>query len=200
MKIPCSILVLFLFAFSAFAQRLPSPSPTPRVTVIQKNWHIDVRNPVVEKDPLQANKDRQQEEIQQRADAKENQNRIDQGMPALPPRIPVRAQDVPHRVFLTYVFEVALRNTGDKKIHTVTWEYVFFEPGTERELGRRLFISRVDLKPGGTRKLIIRSTEPPIRTIDATKAGQNPRDLYSEQVVIQKIGYSDGSVWQSSPN
>jgi hypothetical protein len=170
------------------------------VTVIQKNWRVEVRNPALEKDPLGPNRDRQQEETALKGDARENENRAQQGEPALPPRVRVPAPERgPHGVFITYVFEVKFRNTGEMPIRTLTWEYLFFEPGTEREVGRRRFISRVSISPGGTRTVIMRSATPPTGTIDAPNAGKKSRDKYSEQVVIQRIGYADGSVWQAAP-
>lgn len=191
------MLVLFLFALCASAQSLPNPSAAPRVTVIQKKWHVEVRNPALEQDLFKANKDRQQEETQQRSDAQENQNRIEQGVPTLPPRARVAtAETGAHGLSVAYVYEVLVRNTGEKTIRTLNWDYVFFEPGTEQEVGRRRFVSRVSIGPGKTRNVVFRSASSPTGTIDATKAGKKARDQYSEQVVIQSVGYADGSVWQ----
>lgn len=193
------MLVLFLFSFCAEAQTMPNPSAGPRVTVIQKKWRMEVINPALEKDPLKANKDRQQEEIQQKSDATENENRILQGGTALPPRAPVPTPETgAHGLSIAYVYEVTVRNTGEKTIRTLTWDYVFFEPGTEREVGRRRFASRVNIGPGKTRNVVFRSASSPTGAIDATKAGKKSRDQYSEQVVIQSVGYADGSVWQTA--
>jgi hypothetical protein len=201
MKVPCSILLLFLFGTCASAQALSNPSVIPNVTVVQKKWRIEVRNPALEKDPLSANKERQQEEIEQRGDARENENRIRQGEPTLPPRVRVPAPETGARgLWVTYVYEVKVRNTGEKQIRTLTWEYVFFEPGTEREVGRRRFVSKVSISPGRTRNVVMRSASSPTGTIDARKAGKKSRDHYSEQVVIQSVRYADGSIWQAASN
>jgi hypothetical protein len=197
MKVLGSMLVVVLFALSASAQVLSDPSATPRVAVIQKNWRIEVRNPALERDPLKPNKERQQEEIDLKGDARENENRINQGLPALPPRVRVSAPESgAHGLSVTYIYEVKVRNTGQKPISTITWEYLFFEPGTEREVGRRRFVNKVTIGPGRTRNLSIRSAMPPTGSIDATKAGKKPRDHYSEKIVIQSLAYADGSVWQ----
>ena len=50
---------------------------------------------------------------------------------------------------------------------------------------------------------LLRSERPikdflPIGTVDAKKAGKASRDQYSEQVVIRRIEYADGSVWQAT--
>jgi hypothetical protein len=169
------------------------------VTVIEKKWHVEVVNPALEKDPFAPNQARQQEENAQKGDARENENRIKQGVPTLAPRVPASSPETgSHRLSTAYVYEVKVRNTGDKTIHTLTWEYVFFEPGTEREVGRRQFISRVNISPGRIGNVVFRSASSPTGTVDASKAGKKSRDQYSEQVVIQRVGYADGSVWQTA--
>lgn len=200
MKVLCSLLLLFLFALCALAQALPNPSARPKVTVIQKKWRSEVYNPALEKDPLQANKERQQEESAQRSDARENESRIRQGEPALPPRVRLPASETGGRgLSVTYVYELKLSNTGEKTIRALVWEYVFFEPGTEREVGRRRFISRVNIRPGRTGSVVMRTASSPTGTFDATKAGKKSQDHYSEQVVIKSVGYADGSAWQPAP-
>jgi len=190
--------VLLGFALCASAQ-VPGPSPAPRVIVIEKNWHVEVINPALEKDPFAPNTARQQEENAQKDDARENENRIKQGVPTLPPRTPpTKAETGSHRLWTEYVYELKVRNTGEKPIRTLSWDYIFFEPGTDREVGRRQFTSIVSIRPGGIRKVTIRSATPPTGTIDASNAGKKSRDQYSEQVVIQRIGYADGSVWQAA--
>lgn len=202
MKVLCSVLVLFLFAACASAQALSDPSAKPEVTVIQQKWRIDVRNPALEKDPIRAMNERAEEEWQRRAADRMNEDRVKAGMPPVPP--PVRrlpAADTRARgLSVTYVYEVKVSNTGAKRIRTLTWEYVFFEPGTKREVGRRRFVSKVSIGPGGTRNVVARSASSPTGTIDATQADKKPRDQYSEQVVIRRVGYADGSVWQATQN
>jgi hypothetical protein len=198
MKVLCAIPVLSGFAFCASAQ-VAGPSATAGVLVIQKNWRTEIHNAALEKDPLAPNKDRQVEENAQKGDAKENENRTKQGEPALPPRVSLHPSERgPHGLVVTYVFEAKFRNTGDKPIRTVTWAYLFFEPGTEREVGRRQFISRVKISPGGTGTVVVRTQTPPTGTIDASNAGKKTRDQYSEQVVVQRVAYADGSVWQAA--
>ena len=195
MKILTSALVLFLFAVCASAQASSGP---PDVTVLQNKWRIDLYNPALDKDPLAPVKEHQQEEIRQQEVARQNENRARQGEPTLPPVIrksPPETGD--RRLKAFYVYELKVRNTGRQEIRTLTWEYVFFEPGTTREVGRLRFVSKVGMRPGTAKNLVVRSTASPTGTIDATKAGKKPRDLYSGQVVIQGIGYADGSVWSS---
>ena len=198
MKILSSALVLFLIAVSASAQTSSAPS---EVTVMQNKWRIDLYNPALDKDPLAASKEHQQEEIQQQAAARENENRIRHGEPALPPVVRKSAPDTGDRRLTTfYIYELKVRNTGRQEIRTLTWEYVFFEPGTTREVGRLQFVSKVSMKPGATKSLVVRSKDSPTGTLEASKAGKKPSEQYSEQIVIRSIVYADGSVWSLPSN
>jgi hypothetical protein len=198
MKVLSSGLVLFLVAICASAQASSTP---PDVTVLQKKWRIEKYNPALEKDPLAPNKERQREELEQKAAARENESRIRQGEPALPPSVRQRAPETgAGRLSLMYVYEMKVRNTGRKEIRTLTWEYVFFEPGTTREVGRLQIVSQLSMRPGTSRHLVVHTTSSPTGTIDATKADKKPREQYSEQVVIRSIAYADGSVWTAASN
>lgn len=198
MKFLSLVLLLFIFTQCAAAQALSNPSELPKVTVIQKKWHIEVRNPALDKDLFKSIKEREQEESKRRDLDKQNEIRAQQGMPTVTPPMRGPAPETGDRgLSVTYIYEVKVRNTGEKEIRTLTWEYVFYEPGMEREVGRRRFVSKLSIRHGKTRNLIMRSSSSPTGTIDATKAGKKPRDHYAEQVVIQRIEYADGSVWQA---
>lgn len=201
MKTPCSILLLFLFGTGASAQALSNPSDQPNVTVVQKKWRMEVRNPSLDKDPVKAAQASEQAEQERKGNDRQNDIRSQQGMPPVTTSVPVPATETGARgLLVSYIYEVRVINTGKKEIRTLSWEYLFFEPGTERELGRRRFVSKVTIGPGKTKTLLERSASSPTGTVDATRAGKKPQDLYSEQVVIQRIEYADGSVWQATPN
>ena len=197
MKLIYSTLLLLLFALCASAQ---GPSAQPGVTVIQKKWRIDVRNPALEKDPLRSIKGREQEVRAQNEVARQNENRIREGLPALPPPIRVPAPETGARgLWVTYIYEVNFHNSGEKPIRTLTWDWVFFEPGIEQELGRLQFVRNVSISPGRSRKVVVHSATSPTGTLDARKATKNLRDQYSDQIVIKSVGYADGSGWRA-PN
>jgi hypothetical protein len=193
------MLVLFLFAICASAQTSSNPSAGPEVTVIQKKWSMDVRNPALEKDPVKAMKEREEEERKRKEADSLNDKRTQQGMRAAVKPVPMnRPKMEDHGLSVTYVYEVKVRNTGAKPIRAITWEYVFFDAGTKQEVGRQRFESKVSINPGKTKNLVERSPSSPTGTIDATKAGKKSGDQYSEQVVIQSVRYDDGTVWQST--
>jgi len=205
MRLLYSMFMLFWVAAGASAQTLSNPPGGPEVTVIQKKWSMDVRNPALEKDPIKAMKDREEEERKRKAAESMNEKRTQQGMPAAvnPGRAPAPAPATGDRgLSVTYVYEAKVRNTGPKPIRTIIWEYVFFDSDTKKEVGRQRFESDVSISPGKTRNLVMRSPSSPTGTgtIDATKAGKKSGEQYTEQVVIKSVRYADGSVWQSTTN
>lgn len=178
-------------------QDVSDQSATPNVTVIQKKWRIDVRNPALDKDPVEAMNERDQAERQRKATERTNETLAERGMPSPTMQVPDVDRTARSRgVQVTYVYELKLKNTADKAIRTLTWEYVFLEPGSDVEVGRRRFVSKVNIGRGKTTNVVMRSAVPPASTIDARQAGKKPREQYSEQIVIQSVEYDDGSVWR----
>lgn len=200
MRILSSTILLFSFAVCITAQTPSNKTTPPDLTVLEKKWGIDVRNPALEKDPVQAMQDRDLQERQRIAQQRTDQILSDRGMPAQTSTVPTSRETTRTGITVLYVYEVKLRNTGAQGIRKVTWEYVFFEPGTETELGRRRFISKVNLSPGGTTNVVVRAAVSPTGTVDARKAGKKPKDMYSEQIVIQRIEYADGTSWRPASN
>ena len=88
-----------------------------------------------------------------------------------------------------YAYEIKVRNTGDNVIRAIRWDYVFFEPETRVELGRRRFYSPVTLRPKQEKKLegITRYAPTPI---------VSAKGLQTERVVIECVILSDGSMWR----
>jgi hypothetical protein len=199
MKILSSGLLLFLFAVCAAAQGSQAPSAPHNVTVLESKWRIDLYNPALDRDPFGPNKARQQEERKQQDVARDNENRARQGEPLQPPVVRQSGPETATTSLLKafYIYELKVKNTGRQEIRNLIWEYVFFEPGTTQEVGRLHFASKANMKPGSTKHLVVHSTESPAGTINAAKVGKNPRDQYSEQIVIRGIEYADGSVWSA---
>ncbi|HYW72535.1 MAG TPA: hypothetical protein VE961_15975 [Pyrinomonadaceae bacterium] len=183
-------------AAAAAAQTAPQ---WPDVVVLESSWRIEKYNPAVDKDPFSANREQQATEQAQKANAEASDNRVRQGENALPPVTRQSSgQSGSTKVRLSYIYEMRVRNTGPKEIRLLIWECVFLEPGTTNEVGRRRFVSRVRIKPGATSRLLISSSKSPTVTFDVAKAGLKPSDQYTQQVLIQNIGYADGTNWPPS--
>lgn len=196
-----STLVLLVFSgLSVFAQVVPASSNGSGVLVVQHKWRVDYRNPSLERDPLQEMRDRAAADRRRIDTENENKTRQEQGMPTRPVQIrDMRPESASVRT-ATYVYNIKLQNSGSRAIAHITWEYVFSDPETGSEVGRRRFETKRVIGPGKTANLLERSAISPTGTIDASKAGKASSNKYTEQVVIRSVQYSDGSVWKASSN
>ena len=199
MKVLSQVLLLFLFAASVLSQTVADSVVTPNVEVIQKQWRVERHNPLLDEKPLRLVDEINQQEINRR-NQRQNSIRARQMMPLEPPPEPMAETEPeqPGEITTRYIYEVKFRNNGEKVIQALIWDYVFSEPGTDKEVGRRRFVSKANISPGKTKNLVLRTAAPPTGAINAKNAGKKLREQYSEQVVIQGIHYADGSVWQAA--
>lgn len=201
MKIIYLGIILFIFVSCIQAQNAGDASGAPDLVIVQKEWRIEFRNPALDEDPFRANNELRQAQIDRRENERRNAVRSKLGQPLEAP--PTRASRVEGRradPWTRYIYQLKIKNTGEKEIKTLTWDYVFFEPGTQNEVGRQRFISKANVSANKTKNLVFRSSAPPTQTINAANAGTKPRDQYSEKIVILAIEYEDGSIWKAVPS
>jgi hypothetical protein len=200
MKILFASILLVILGVCCLAQERSAPTDGPDLVAIAQKWHSETRNPALDGDwDKKAN-----DSIEQREKIRDNQRVNDQrqarGLPPLDPPRPTVSPAKPRKdPSLTYFYEVTLRNENKKNVAAVTWEYVFEDRDTGREVGRRRFESRTSIGSGKTRDLEQRSSIPPTGTINAATSNKTSNaDRYSEKIVIVKIEYSDGSIWSAA--
>ena len=95
-----------------------------------------------------------------------------------------------------YRYTVKVRNDGGKTIKSVDWDYLFIDPTTGREVARHQFTSDETVKPGKTKELTVLYLTPPVKTISAKMLGKKEPTPFQERVILARILYSDGSIWQ----
>jgi hypothetical protein len=98
---------------------------------------------------------------------------------------------------LEYVYQLRVRNGGDRIVKAIVWEYVFSDPYSGKELTRHTFSNEVNLLPGRTKTLTANSLKPPSRVITAQMLTNNVTGNYDEKVRIRHITYNDGTEWQA---
>lgn len=187
------LLLMFLFVSSVLAQAAPE---SPALLVVRKEWYMEVNNPAFEKSPFAAAEELQQLNQNKRATRRQNEIRARRGLPPLrtPNNTPQPDNSNPDSPNV-YTYKVKFKNEGSKAIRIIVWDYVFFEPGTEREVGRIQFESRVKLRPGATDSLSISTIYPPSDSINVNQTGKKFRDQYSDRIIIQSIEYEDATLW-----
>jgi hypothetical protein len=95
-----------------------------------------------------------------------------------------------------FLYKASVRNTGEKTIREIDWDYAFFDVATGQEMGRCEFTTAEKISPGKQKELTVFSPSPPSRTISVDKLDKRERDTLSERIVIMRILYDDGTVWQ----
>ncbi|MEW6210223.1 MAG: hypothetical protein AB1631_17790 [Acidobacteriota bacterium] len=189
---------LFFASFPAFTQTADSQGPTD-LAVVKFSWS-KAANPQQDSGAVSArNRDhniddtiddnRRLEDLLRDPDpakASEYERRRREKESTLPPS----AQREGYR------YRVTLENTGKKTVQAVHWDYVFFNPETGAESDRHQFYSREKISPGKKKELSAFDYSPPTRTVNANEADKKIDSQLKASIVINRIEYTDGSIWQ----
>jgi hypothetical protein len=95
-----------------------------------------------------------------------------------------------------YRYRVTLRNDSEKTIKSIDWDYCFVDPVTNQELARHQFTSDETIKPGKSKEVSVLYLKPPVKTVDARSLKKKEKASFAGRVVIARLQFSDGSVWQ----
>lgn len=95
-----------------------------------------------------------------------------------------------------FLYRASIKNASTKAITEIDWDYVFADATTGDELDRRQFTSVQNIGPGKQKELTFTLTTPPTRRISVYSLDKKERFGIGEQVVIVRVKYADGSVWQ----
>jgi hypothetical protein len=201
-----TLFLLLLFSYSmiaTLAQSPPTLSPPspPDVTVVKHSWSKERIN--WEGDPFGGTvenfEDLRRRMVDQRrverarasgnigeAARVEREMRAEQVIKSRPPAPPR----------YSFLYKISIKNTGQKTFKEIDWDYVFSDAATGAEVSRREFTAVEHLGPGKQKEFTFFSSRPPTHTISVDKLNKSERDAISEHVVIMRIQYADGSVWQ----
>ena len=94
-----------------------------------------------------------------------------------------------------YRYKVTLRNDGSKTIKSIDWDYLFLDSNSQNELARHQFTSDETIKPGKKKEVSVLYLVPPVKLVSALVLNQKGQP-FTEQAMIMRIVYSDGSSWQ----
>jgi len=93
-------------------------------------------------------------------------------------------------------YSAHIRNTGDRKIEIVFWEYRFKELANSENFVRRQFLCSVKIKPGEKAEVFAYSTLGPSEVISAESLTDASGKAFDEKILINRIEYSDGAILQ----
>jgi hypothetical protein len=94
-----------------------------------------------------------------------------------------------------FLYETRLRNVGTKQIDIVFWEYQFIDE-SNTVVTRHQFLCGVKVKPAKEKDLSVFSLLRPRDVVNAAGAGDKTLTAVHERVLLNRVEYADGSIWQ----
>jgi hypothetical protein len=195
------LVVLFFCLCGSVNAQSPGPQEAPDFTVVKHSWtkerinwegdpfggpvenFDDMRRRMV--DERRVGRARSSGNIAEAAKV-EREMRSEQVIKARPPAPPRYA----------FLYKVSLRNNTIKTIKAIDWDYIFFSSNTQSETGRLEFTSEEKIGPGKTKELNVMARRPPAKTVSVYALDKTERQGLDGQVVIVRLEYTDGSIWQ----
>ena len=147
-----------------FDEGSPVPEVDPGTLQRQKDTSAPTRDTRIPSDPVTPRYDPRGQVIRPSTDAR-----------TLDPKLP---RDRSNRY--RYVVSLTVSNAGDKKIASVSWDYVLIDPESNKELRRIAFRNKKTIAPGETAMLM-----QDVKPSSASRSAE-----------ITRIQYADGSIWQ----
>jgi hypothetical protein len=95
-----------------------------------------------------------------------------------------------------FTYRAKVRNAGAKVVEVMFWEYQFTESASPANVVRRQFLCGVQIKPGKDKELVAVSLSGPDDVVSVESLAHKPGNLYQEKVVVNRVEYADGSIWQ----
>ena len=96
-----------------------------------------------------------------------------------------------------FVYKTTIKNISTKTIKLIDWDYVFRDKSTDTELNRQQFTSEEKIAPGKAKELTVVISKPPTQTVSVTSLNTSERDSLKGEVVLVRIEFTDGTVWQA---
>lgn len=165
------------------AQDAPANSAPPDVVILKLTWSKQAPAPPFSHTPIRNVKDFDPRDLTHLPD----------------PNLPSSSKEEPP---LIYFYAMRIKNTGAKTITGVVWEYVFTDPKSQGELGRRRFYGphsdehQMKIHRNQSVTLNAKSSLPPTDVVRVQDLGKDEKSPYLERVEIKCVMYADGSSWK----
>lgn len=92
-----------------------------------------------------------------------------------------------------YLYQIKVQNPAKKIVEIVFWEYQFHDPSHPDLIARRQFLCGVSIPEGKAKDLEGFSLSGPSDVVDVKTIDSGG---FKENVLINRVEYSDGSIWQ----
>ncbi|MEN3327485.1 MAG: hypothetical protein V7638_2292 [Acidobacteriota bacterium] len=95
-----------------------------------------------------------------------------------------------------FAYKIKVQNPGPKVIEIVFWEYQFQDPADPSLVARRQFLCGVNIATEKSKELEGFSLSGPSEVVNVSTLANKSQNPFKESVLINRVEYSDGSVWQ----
>jgi hypothetical protein len=95
-----------------------------------------------------------------------------------------------------FLYRIKVKNDDKKIAEIIFWEYQFLDPANPQFVARRQFLCGVNIPGGKSKELEGFSLSGPSDVVDVKTLGDNVKNPFKEAVLINRIEYTDGSIWQ----
>ena len=159
-------------------EKIETPNSAPAAAMIPQNKNfqrnVRVNDPVGARDP--------------------NQDTIDGRSAAIEKNVQ-EARTPQSKPVDAFSYKVKFQNTSAQGVDILFWEYQFIDRVDPSMVTRRQFLCAANLKPGKERELVAFSLGGP-SVVNVNTLAKNSDKPFDEKVVINRVEYSDGSIWQ----
>jgi uncharacterized protein YbjQ (UPF0145 family) len=204
MKVYALLLSLLVVPAASNAQTLPASTTPPEVEVVKFSWSKERLN--WEQNPF-SGPNENFHEMQFRArsekrvtDAKKSGTAGQNSTAERDLKVDAaivqagRQPSGPARYY--FIYRASLKNSSTRPIEEIDWDYVFIDSATGQELNRHQFTSTKMIQPGKSKELTFMLSTPPTKRISVNALNKQERSGIADQVVVVRVKYSDGTVWQ----
>ena len=95
-----------------------------------------------------------------------------------------------------FAYRIKVQNQSANIVEIVFWEYQFQDPAQPDLIARRQFLCGVNITGGKGKELEGFSLSGPSDVINVKTLANNTANPFKETVLINRVEYSDGSIWQ----
>lgn len=95
-----------------------------------------------------------------------------------------------------YAYKIKVQNQGAKVVEIVFLEYQFQDPADPSLVARRQFLCGVNIAAEKSKELEGFSLSGPSEVVNVNTLANKSQNPFKEQVLINRVEYSDGSIWQ----
>ena len=176
-----SSLVVVSFKWSKTKQtedkiEVPNTAPAPAMIPQNKNFARNVRanEPPGNRDP--------------------NQDTIDGRSAALERSVQESRVRQPKTID-AYSYKIKVQNPTSQAVDILFWEYQFIDRANPQNVTRRQFLCVGNIKPGKEKEIQALTLNGPTDVVDV-KTLANGENAFDEKVLINRIEFGDGSIWQ----